>query len=359
MRCHRFPLEEAPRAMAFTAPQRAIGEGIDRLVSIEISGRGVIGELYAAARGAEGIPLCLGAASRLLERVQKGSVVVLATGYPIYPWFTGEQDGPVGTATLARALVVGIGARPVIVTDPDNVDICASAVRGAGLSTRSLDDALRLPTTAAVLPFPLEWEEATRRSQELLTTLRPAALIAIERPGANERGEYHGAGGQCLTDHCAKVDKLFEVAGRQELLTIGIGDGGNEIGCAAIRDTVLRVVPNGAACTCPCGGTTVPTVQTDLFVAAAVSNWGAYGIEAAMALLLGRPEVLHDRDVDARVYDCCAAAGANNPGSGLLDPGADGVPARLHGHVVELLHQMVRTGLDFGRLYRTPPYPWI
>lgn len=343
----------------FTAPQRAVGEGIDRLVAVEISGRGIIGELYGAARALGRGPLCLEAASRLLERVRKDNAVILATGYPIYPWFTGEQDGPVGTATLARALVVGIGARPVIVTDPDNVDICAAAVRGAGLSTRSLDDALRLPTTAAVLPFPLDWEEATRRSQELLNTSRPAALIAIERPGANERGQYHGAGGQRLTDHCAKIDALFEAAGRQQLLTIAVGDGGNEIGCAAIRDTVLRAVPNGAACACPCGGTIVPTVQTDLLVAAAISNWGAYGIEAAMALLLGRPEVLHDRDVDARAYDLCAAAGANNDGPGLLDPGADAVPARLHGHVVDLLDQMVRTGLDFGRLYRTPPYPWL
>jgi len=345
--------------MAFPPPQRAIGEGIDRLVSIEISGRGVIGELYAAARALQEGPLCLEAASRLLERVRKGSVVILATGLPIYPWFTGEQDGPVGTATLARALVVAVGARPVIVTDPNNVDICAAAVRGAGLYARSVEDALRLPTTAAVLPFPLGWSEATARSQELLDSLRPAALIAIERPGANEHGHYHGAGGQRLTDHCAKIDALFEAARQQELLTIGVGDGGNELGCAPIRDAVLRVVPNGATCTCPCRGTIVPAVPTDLLIAAAISNWGAYGIEAAMALLLGRPDIMHSRDIDARVHDLCAAAGANNDGPGLLDGGSDAVPARLHGHVVDLLHQMIQSGLDFGRLYRHPPYPWL
>lgn len=345
--------------MAFTAPQLAIGEGIDRLVSIEVAGRGVIGDLYVAARTAQDGPLCLQVASRLLERVHKGSVVILATGYPIYPWFTGEQDGPVGTATLARALVIALGARPVILTDPNNVDICAAAVRGAGLYTRPLEDALRLPTTAAVLAFPLEWKEAAARSQEILDAVRPAALIAIERPGANEHGHYHGAGGQRLTDHCAKIDALFDAARKRGLLTIGIGDGGNELGCAAVRDAVLRVVPHGATCTCPCGGTIVPTVPTDHFVAASISNWGAYGIEAAMALLLGRPDILHDRDVDARVHDLCAAGGANNDGPGLLDVGSDAVPARLHGHILDLLHQMIQSGLDFGRLYRTPPYPWL
>jgi D-glutamate cyclase len=345
--------------MGLTAPQRTIGEGIDRLVSIEITGRGVIGELYAAARAATEAPLCLEAAARLLQRVHKGSVVILATGLPTYPWFVGEQDGPVGTATLARALVLAVGARPVIVTDPVNIEICATAVRGAGLYTRSVEDALQLPTTAAVLPFPIDWSEAAERSRALLDQLRPAALIAIERPGANEHGHYHSAGGKRLTDHCGKVDALFKAARDRELLTIGVGDGGNEVGCAAIRETVLRVVPNGAKCTCPCGGTVVPTVETDVLVTAAISNWGAYGIEAAIAVLLKRPEVLHSREIDARVHDLCAAAGANNDGPGLLDVGTDAVPGPLHGHIVDLLAHMVQGGIDFGRLYREPRYPWF
>jgi len=103
----------------------------------------------------------------------------------------------------------------------------------------------------------------------------------------------------------------------------------------------------------------VPAVATDLFVAAAISNWGAYGIEAAMAILLGRPEVMHAPDVDARVYDRRAAAGANNDGPGLLDVGADAVSGRLHGHVVELLGRTVQSGIDFGRMHREPRYPWL
>jgi len=333
-----------------------MGEGIDHLVNAEISGRGVIGGLYAAARRTQDGPLCLEAASRLLETVRKGDVVVLATGWPTPPWFAGEQDGPVGAATLARALVLGIGARPVIVTDPANVDICAAAIRGAGLYVRSIDDALRLPTTTAVVPFPLEWDEAEVRTQRLLETLHPAALIAVERPGANEHRQYHSAGGKNLTDHCAKIDSLFAAARAQGILTIGIGDGGNEIGAAAIRDAVLRVVPNSGRCTCPCGGMVVPVVETDLLITGVVSNWGAYGIEAALALLLGRPEVLHSRAVDARVYDLCAAAGANNDGPGLLDPGADAISGPLHGHLVDLLGCLVQNGIDFGKMYRNPPY---
>ncbi|TMI84724.1 MAG: DUF4392 domain-containing protein [Bacillati bacterium ANGP1] len=324
--------------MTLTPAQRTIGEGIDRLVSIEITGRGVIGDLYQAARALQDAPLCLTAAARLLEKVHKGQVVILATGLPMYPWFAGEQDGPVGTATLARALLLAVDA---------------------GLYVRPLDDALSLPTTAAVLPFPLEWEEAAVRAQALLDTLRPSALVAIERTGANEHRQYHSSSGKRLTDYCGKIDTLFASAGEREILTIGVGDGGNEIGCAAIRDSVLQAVPHAARCACPCGGTTIPEVPTDLLIAAAISNWGAYGVEAGMALLLERPGILHGRDIDARVHDLCAAAGANNDGPGLLDVGADAVAAPLHGHIVDLLGRMVESGIDFGRLYREPRYPWF
>jgi len=345
--------------MTPTPEQRGMGEGIDHLINAEISGRGVIGEMYAAARRAQPGPLCLEAATQLLDAVRRDDVVILATGLPIFPWFAGEQDGPVGTATLARALVLATRAHPVIVTDPGNVTICTAAVRGSGLYVRPLEDALRLPTTAAVLPFPLEWPEAEARAIDLLDTLRPAALVAIERPGANECGEYHSAGGRRITEHCAKVDALFRAARDRGLLTIGVGDGGNELGCAKIRETVLSVVPHAGRCNCPCGGTIVPVVDTDVLVTAAVSNWGAYGIEAAIALLLGRKEIMHDREIDARAYALCTNAGANNADSGLLDVGADGVPGPLHGHIVDLLGFMVSNAMDFGRMYREPRYPWL
>lgn len=341
-----------------TTEQRRIAESIDRLAATDGAGRGVIDELYPAARALQDGPLCLEAASRLLSRLERGRPVVLATGFPMHPWFVGEQDGPVGTATLARAVALAAAARPVIVTDPVNVDLCAAAVRGAGLYVRPLSQALEMPTTAAVIPFPLDWDEAASRAREMLDTLRPSALVAIERPGANEHRQYHQADGKSLTAHCGKIDALFTAARTAGILTIAVADGGNELGCAPIRETVLRVVPAARRCACPCGGTAVSQVETDVLVTCGISNWGAYGIEAAMALLLRRPDVLHDRLIDARVYERCADAGAHNT-AGLTDPGADAVPARFHGHVVELLAQVVAAGLDHGRMYRDPRYPWL
>ncbi len=336
-----------------------VAEGIDKLCSIEITGRGVIGSLYRAARSRQGRPLCLRAAELLAERIGQGDVVIIATGLPTFPWFSGEQDGPVGAATLARALVLGLTAKPVIVTEANHLEMCRAALRGAGLYTSGLDDALRLPTTGAVIPFTTDLRAAAQEAEMLLSRLSPKALIAIERPGANEHGRYHAAKGFDLTEHCAKVDVLFEQAKARGIRTIGIGDGGNELGSALIRETILAEVPFAAKCQCPCAGTTVPQFEPDVLVMAAISNWGAYGIEAALAVLLGRPEVLHSRDVDHRVHDLCAAAGANNDGPGLLDPGADAVPVHLHGHLVELLGSIVQGGLDFGRFYEKKRYPWL
>ncbi len=336
-----------------------VGEAIDSLCTIEITGRGVVRDLYTAARVKQDGPLCLTAARELTRRVQPGDVVIIATGMPTYPWFSGEQDGPVGAATLARALVLGLVARPVILTEAIHLEMCRAAVRGAGLYARGLDEAMRLPTTAAVVAFPTDLNEAERSAERLLQNVRPKALIAIERPGANEHGHYHGAKGFRLTDHCAKVDALFERERKAGVYTIGIGDGGNELGCGLIRDTVVATVPYAATCQCPCKGSVVPAFIPDHLIITAISNWGAYGIAAALALLLDRREVLHTRDVDRRVCELCAAAEANNNGPGLLDPGTDAVPAEIHGDFVELLGFMVQSGIDFGRLYKEPRYPWL
>ena len=338
---------------------RKVGEAIDSLCTIEITGRGVVGDLYAAARKAQHDPLCLTVAQTLVERVRPGDVVVIATGLPTYPWFSGEQDGPVGAATLARALVLGLAARPVIITEAIHQEMCRAAVRGAGLYARGIDEALRLPTTAAVVAFPTNKAEADRAAGPLLERLRPKALIAIERPGANEHGHYHGAKGYRLTDHCAKVDVLFDRAKAAGITTVGIGDGGNELGCGIIRDSVIASVPYATKCQCPCGGSVVPAFIPDHLVLTAISNWGAYGIEAALALSLDRREVLHSREIDRRVHELCAAAEANNDGPGLLDPGTDAVPVEIHGDFVELLGFMVQSGIDFGRLYKEPRYPWL
>ncbi|MCL5076215.1 MAG: DUF4392 domain-containing protein [Chloroflexi bacterium] len=338
---------------------RKVGASIDQLISIDITGRGIIGALYQAARAKQGDPLSLLAAERLADVVGQGDTVIIATGMPTLPWRAPEQDGPIGAATLARSLVLGLGAKPIIVIEEDFVELAKATVRSAGLYTFGLDRLLELPTTASVVPFPIGIGEAKRVGSHLLETYRPKALITIEKAGRNENGGWHTATGGAYTEWTSKVDDMFLEAKARGILTIGIGDGGNELGCGMIKEAVIEHVPGAAKCQCPCGGSIVPQFVPDVLIMAAISNWGAYGIEACLASILGRMEVLHDSQMELRVQRECADAGANNDGPGLLDPGADAVPPHIHAALIDIMGFVVKSGADPGRLYRVPRYPWL
>lgn len=336
-------------------------EGIDRLMSVEINGRGVAAGLFEAARAKAAGPLAMGAARLLREALAaNGGVVFIATGFPISPFFMPEQDGLIGAASLARSLVLAYGAKPVLLVNEADEGATSASLVAAGLYCRSLDKALELPVTAAVVPFPSDPDAAEQLAGHLIERTAPRAFIAIERPGANEHGHYHSGGGLRLTDHCGRIDLLVRMLRAHGIPTIAIGDGGNELGCDVIREDILRIVPNAARCTCPCGGTLVPTTQVDLLVMASISNWGAYAIEACLAALECRPELLHNGVLDARIHEACATAMANNGAPNLLDPGSDAVPLHVHSSFLDLAAWMVSSAaLDAGRYYRTPRYPWL
>lgn len=110
-----------------------IGETIDRLLTLDIAGRGVIGKLYEAARVLHQSPLCLLAARKLAEVVKPNDIVLIATGMIIYPFQhlgIGENDGPVGGAGLARALRIALGAKTIFVTDKVLVEMVSKTVNG-------------------------------------------------------------------------------------------------------------------------------------------------------------------------------------------------------------------------------------
>lgn len=339
----------------------SFAEGVDRLVTVEVSGRGVIHDLYQGARALTTSPLCMGAAELLRAALEpRGRAVVIATGFPVHPFYLPEQDGLIGAASLARALVLAYAARPILVVNPADITAAESALIAAGIYSRSVTDAMTLPVTAAVVSLPADDEDAASQASRLMERVDPAAFISIERPGANEHGEYHSGGGIRLTDHCGRVEQLLNLVRSAGRPTIAIGDGGNELGCNLIRQEVLRAVPNASKCRCPCEGSVVPTAKVDWLVTASVSNWGGYGVEACLAALERTPELLHTPDMDERIHGACATAMANNGAENLLDLGSDAVAMDVHRSVLHILNWMVRNAaLDTGRYYTFPRYSWL
>jgi len=334
--------------------EQALGERIDQLISLDAPARGVIAQLYRWARDDAPGPLAMTAARLLAERVDRESVVFIATGWPDRPHITpeiAETDGPPGAAALALALHRGLGAVPVVLVEPSLVRATAQVVEATGLRVLTPHQAKAAARSAApihaaaVLPFPTDREEAKVEAVRLLDSFVPAACVAIEKGGMNEKGFVHTSRGDETSEHMSKVDYLFQEAARRHVATIGIGDGGNEIGMARIREKIAQNVPYGAAGKDPAKGGIAPSTMTDVLIAASISNWGAYGLAAGIAYLRGDIGILHDADVEARLHAAGARASFIDGITGYVEPGADGLAAPIHQAFVTLLRETVRQAL--------------
>jgi D-glutamate cyclase len=177
----------------------------------------------------------------------------------------GETDGPLGALFLARALTP-LGIRVALATD----SFCQPALQ-VGV------DAAGLGSGVPVVCLDENLEKA------LISDLFPLThLIALERVGPSRAGRCYSMRGRDITAHMAPAHRLFERDhdGGPRLTTIGIGDGGNEIGMGKIPPEVIgRNIPNGEMIAC--------RVPTDYLIVCGVSNWGAYALAAGVAVLRG------------------------------------------------------------------------
>ena len=215
-----------------------IGEQIDKLMTIDIPARGVISKLYTAAREKYKDPLSMTTANMILNKVKASDVVFIATGWPDRPHITpniAETDGPPGATSLARGLHIGLNAVPIILIEEQLVEAMEKTLSASGLKVLSPEEAIEaskshVPIHAgAVISFPTDQEEAKAKSKMLLDKYKPAAITVIEKGGMNDKGYIHTSRGHDTTEHMSKIDILINEAKSQDVLTIGIGDGGNEI----------------------------------------------------------------------------------------------------------------------------------
>jgi hypothetical protein len=330
-----------------------LAEQVDKLITLDLPFRKVIELLYPAAREKAGEPLAMKAARKLHEHAKPHQVILIATGWPDRPHISpaiAETDGPPGAALLGRALHRGIKAVPFFLIEEDLVSPMRIVAQSAGFRMLSADEALAAAQSPAalhastVLRFPTDPEQAKEETITLLEQYKPSAVIAIEKGGMNEKEVIHTSRGHNTTEHMAKADFLVGEAKRRGILTIGIGDGGNEIGMGNIREVIRKHLPFGDQCRCPCGSGIAPVNEVDVLVAATVSNWGAYGIAACLAILSKDPSVFHDASVERWVLEHASNAGFIDGISGFVEPGADGLPSEVHCHLVALLEGIVRRG---------------
>jgi hypothetical protein len=160
----------------------------------------------------------------------------------------------------------------------------------------------------------------------------------------NGRGEYHLATGKPCTDLAAKVDHLFLALQAHGVPTVAVGDNGNELGLGRLADAVRRAIPHGDRCVCPCGGGTAAAVGADAVLTAAVSDWGGYGLAAAVAFLADKPGALAPSSVLGHLLWTAIDSGIID-GSVYAVPAVDGVGLEYNLRLIDTLHDI----LDYAR----------
>jgi hypothetical protein len=251
---------------------------------------------------------CTEAAQFILDRRQSTRrTVLITTGFYILSAAAPETDGPPGAIALARALE-GLGFEPVFVTD----------VFGAPLLN------LNGQRNPRIIEFPIA-DHATSRAfaQRLLDWLQPALIISIERCGFASGNRYFNMRGKDISEFTAKVDYLF--LGQEN--TIGIGDGGNEIGMGNYAEKIklMRSLPLDPART-----------PVNKLVIASVSNWGGYGLIAALSRLC-QTDLLPSVQWEHDLLEELIARGAVDGVTGEKKCSVDSLSAQEHSRVLSQL----------------------
>lgn len=177
-----------------------------------------------------------------------------------------ETDGLGGMAHMAAGLA-NAGIPVTVISDAP----CAKAVWAISNE---------LPKSVALEITAVNTDSVVTLRERLAAGVQPIThLIAIERVSPGSDGKPHREYGADMTDDTAPLHLLFnDPAWDRPWVTIGIGDGGNEIGMSVLPCDIIRDdIPNG-----PLIAATTPT---DHLIVAGVSNWGGWGLLLAMALV--------------------------------------------------------------------------
>lgn len=229
--------------------------------------------------------------------------VAIVTGFFIPEAGAGETDGPPGAKVLGDAL------------------------SQLGVAVDYLTDARNAPLLEALDVAPVLEHE------RYLDKAAPTHLISVERVARARDGRYRNMRGVDISATTAPLDGLFLEATRRGLTTVGIGDGGNEIGMGRVFAETLEAIPHGRDI--------ASVVPADFCIAAGVSNWGAYGLAGALSILAGR-DLLPTAEVCAgQIIALIEKGGAVDGVTHRCEPTVDGLALSHSLRMLEAIRQLI------------------
>jgi hypothetical protein len=231
--------------------------------------------------------------------------VLITTGF-----FVGgraETDGPPGAFFLGRALA-RCGASVGFACEEEHLRLLRVLAESLW---REEGDGPSVPAPE-FFEFPVADEDASNTlARQITSSWQPTAVVAVERCGRTWSGRYRNIRGEDIREWTAQVDELFDYA---PAVSVGIGDGGNELGMGALSGYLAELGIEDPVAT-----------SVDYLVVAAVSNWGAYGVVAYLSQLAGRDLLPTDAE-ESLALDLLVLNGAVDGMTGKAEAIVDGFP---------------------------------
>lgn len=307
---------------------KIVCENIDRLITTESRlpalPRGIAPVLYDVARS-NGDPITYQIAKKYKNMInaREDLTVGIFTGVWNAEWLPkGENDGPIGAVALGKTLYLA-GVNVTYYVEKEIIPVM-----------ERMCSYLEIPANIVALS-----RDSAQKNAKIADEIDSA--IFIEKIGPSKKGIHHFATGLARQGQDAPLESMFNKLKEKNKLTVGIGDMGNEIGFGKIYDTVKKVHPFGENCLCDEKDGFGTVLATDYMLPAAISNVGAYGICAALALMMEDLDMLHEPKDELELIQICTDMDCRDGGFGKAHNFVDGVVDQAIASFVEILKEMV------------------
>ena len=251
--------------------------------------------------------VCEDAAELILKNPNK---VIILTGFYILSAGAAETDGPIGAIAIGNALKK-LDYDVTYVTD----EFSEPPIR----QVLSEDDKLEI--------FPMQnSNDSKTTAAKMIKDINPNIIISIERCGPTIDGDYLNSRGKKIAEFNSKADILLN----HNIPSIGIGDGGNEIGMG----NLTHIIKNSDKLSNP------PCItETDILIPASTSNWGGYGLVAGLSKITNKPllpSILEDEKLIKDFVDAGGVDGITATSSYKIDS----FELEVNSSILDRLHKL-------------------
>ena len=251
------------------------------------------------------------AAEMILKNINKGKIIISTGFFEIIPK-TIETDGPPGAFSIGNA-ITELGGEVVYLIENHTKNFITKDQK-----------TIIFPNTTK--------DESIKFAKSIIKDYKPSALISIERCGITENDRYLNISRQDISNYNAYIDELFNLHKN----TIGIGDGGNEIGMGNLYEHISSSDKY----------INEPTIsKTKHLIVTTVSNWGGWGLVAALSLLSNKnllETVKEATDIMQKQLDLGAVDGANFKS----ELSVDGFDWKTNKNILLKLHKIINKYLN-------------